>query len=464
MKKIIFFSLIISTALGFTACSGEEDDLFDASAAERLNAAASVYSARLMAQPNGWAMQLYPTYDNEAPNGKGYLLLTRFKKDYTVDVCGYVWPYWQEDQVGAAGSSETEWRVHYKNEYSESTAAWEIITDNGPVLSFNDYNTNMHYFSDPDFRSADTEHGTGFGGDYEFIIVDAPEDASYMMLKGKKRGTYNLLTPIEVGVVYEEYMADVTNFHSWLFAENAPTFNVVHFGDSIYKMENAHDGLPNIYPYDGDAIANESFNPFLITKRGNDYYLRFRDARTVGNVTVQDFIYNKERDILESVEHPDFFIGGDTIARFFVDAMQQNKVWSMGRGSDMSESMATLYSNMSTEFKSKKYTLSSVSFSNDPNGVPGLRVTYKNSSNKAASMFYYINFVRNGETVSLEMQPLEDEGGAKKLMDMFPTMNSFMSVVCREFKGMAVDTQFNLSTIKLVSTANDADWFIFTLR
>ena len=64
MKKILSISLILAAALAFTSCVKEEEDIFDKSAAERLNEASDLYSKRLMASPNGWAMQLYPT--NEA--------------------------------------------------------------------------------------------------------------------------------------------------------------------------------------------------------------------------------------------------------------------------------------------------------------------------------------------------------------------------------------------------------------
>ncbi|MDY6230383.1 MAG: DUF4302 domain-containing protein, partial [Prevotella sp.] len=195
MKKILYFSLLLGITLSFTSCKDDEDLLFNESAAERLNQIKSVYSQRLWASPNGWAMQYYPTYENEAPYGTGYLMLCDFNEDYSVRVAISTY------------NSFTQ-----KNEYKEDVSAWEIITDNGPVLSFNSYNSVLHTFSDPEdipSTTDETETGRGYEGDYEFVIVDAPEDASHMMLKGKKRGTYSLLTPMEEGVDYEEYLTDI---------------------------------------------------------------------------------------------------------------------------------------------------------------------------------------------------------------------------------------------------------------
>ena len=81
MNKILSFATILGAALTFVACSpNEEDDIFDQSAAERLNAASELYSSRLTPQPNGWVMQLYPTLKGEYPYGNGYIVLMRFAK------------------------------------------------------------------------------------------------------------------------------------------------------------------------------------------------------------------------------------------------------------------------------------------------------------------------------------------------------------------------------------------------
>ena len=233
MKKIFVpLAAMAVMALAFTGCAGEEDDIFDKTAAERLNESSAKYSARLEAQPNGWAMQYYPTYYDEYPYGSGYLILMRFNKDYSVDV-----------------SMDNRFS---NNIYAEATSGWEVIKDNGPVLSFNTYNPCMHAFSDPEDIpwTEDNEQSEGCGGDYEFIIVDAPEDASYMMLKGKKRNTYNLLTPIEEGVDYKEYLADVKAFHNSIFPEAELASNLMFFGDSLYLTlgttvvgKRLHDGV-----------------------------------------------------------------------------------------------------------------------------------------------------------------------------------------------------------------------------
>ena len=162
MKKILSITLCFTAMLAFTACQSEEDDLFDSSAAERLAASKVTYTQRLPQATAGWAMEYYPTNGGSWPRGNGYLILAQFNKDLSV-------------------------RMAMMNEemsdglYMEDTSLWEVISDQGPVLSFNSYNKCLHSFADP----AIYETGLGLEGDYEFEIINLPENAEFAMLKGK---------------------------------------------------------------------------------------------------------------------------------------------------------------------------------------------------------------------------------------------------------------------------------------
>lgn len=446
MKKILYFSLLLGLALSYTSCQDEEDLLFDKSAAERLNEIKGVYSQRLWASPNGWAMQYYPTYENEAPYGTGYLMLCDFNNDYSVRV--------------AMNNSVTN------NQYKEDTSAWEIITDNGPVLTFNSFNSVIHTFSNPeDIQSTtdETETGRGYEGDYEFVIVDAPEDASYMMLKGKKRGTYSLLTPMEDNVNYEEYLSDIRAFHDLMFAADAPTFDVLHFGDSIYKLEDANDGIPNIYPYDGDAILDESFNPFLITKRGNDYYLRFRDKFKVNEEeTVQDFRYDSERDVFVSVDNSAYYMDGDNPLRFYMQTIDTRIGYcdfSRAAG-DMSEKFAAYYNDVVAGFKNVKATMNGISLrwakaKNETEANFCTLVNYKTKNN--ATLLYVMDTQSDGEGITF--QYTTPKGNGQNILNTVPALQTFLDVLSQKYIITASKTKFNLNTLKFTSASDPDLWF-----
>lgn len=455
MKKIFSIALLMVTALSFTGCVQEEDDIFDQSAAERLNAASTLYSKRLMAKPNGWAIQLYPTNGNEAPYGNGYLVLCRFHDDYSVDVA------MRNELTGGL--------------FKEATSVWQVITDNGPVLSFNTYNEVLHAFTNPeDIPTTGTpeepknETGVGIGGDYEFIIVDAPEDASYMMLKGKKRGTYNLLTPMEDNVDYESYLKDVSDFQNAMFPSNSPTFDVVYFGDDIYKMEDANDGIPNIYPYDGDRVVDESFNPFLVTKRGDDYYLRFRDEISIRNTEdkVQDFRYDAAKDIFVSVAGDQYYIDGDKPVRFFNSTLDTNEFsalqWKWTRSSELSAEMKSVLDNIDSQLRAFKYSFRENVLKVD-NGRLILQLGYKSpNSTDVQYIDCYMASKPTEDGVELKFEGVDNE--MKKMYDAVPAFSDLISLLSQQFVVTAATTKFNLRSVKLTSKANPDLWFVLNLK
>lgn len=447
MKKIFLpLAMMAITALALTSCAGEEDDIFDKSAAERLNESSAKYSARLEAQPNGWAMQYYPTYNDEAPYGSGYLILMRFNPDFSVDV-----------------SMDNRFS---NNTYASATSGWEVIKDNGPVLSFNTFNSCMHAFSDPEDIpwTDDSEQSEGCGGDYEFIIVDAPEDASYMMLKGKKRNTYNLLTPIEEGVDYEEYLADVKAFHNTIFSAAAPTGCYLCFGpDSIYNMDDANEGVPNIYPLGFDAIANESFNPFLITKRGNDYYLRFRDAfeKDYMEGTLQELRYDSIQDCFFGTENPDFCIKGQSPYSFFTQVInEQRQRWEWNENYAMSDSYKASYDMVSEQFKTLlKYTLTSMCFRVNRE-ILTYRIQYR-SGKSNLNIDYNFTMEQDGEGVTFKFDS-DYNKVSTNTREIVESVQSMIDLLQQRWLVDKSKTYFNLSEVRLVLASNPDIWF--TLR
>ena len=447
MKKIFVpLALTAITALAFTACAGEEEDIFSATAAERLNESSAKYSARLEAQPNGWAMQYYPTYQDESPYGTGYLILMRFNPDFSVDV-----------SMDNRFSNDT---------YMSSTSAWEVIKDNGPVLSFNSYNKCMHAFSDPEdiLWTDENEQSEGCGGDYEFIIVDAPEDASYMMLKGKKRNTYNLLTPIEEGVDYAEYLADVKQFHNTIFSASAPTGCYLCFGpDSIYNMEDANDGVPNIYPLGTDAIANESFNPFIITKRGKDYYLRFRDAfeKSYLSGNLQELRYDSIQDCFIGTDNPEFIIKGQSPHDFFVRVIEEKRQrWEWG-SYEMSDGYKEQYDAVANEFTSLlKYTLQSMCFRVNRD-ILTYRIQYR-SGRSNANVDY--NFVMEHDAEGITFKFDSDYNNVStNTRTKVASVQNMIDLLQQRWLVDRSKSYFNLGEVRLVLASNPDIWFTLKL-
>ena len=450
MKKIISLTLLLAAGIGFTACVNEEDDLFDKTAAERLNEASALYSSRLMAQPNGWAMQLYPTNDNEAPYGSGYLVLCRFNKDHSV--------------VVSMKNQFTD------NVYRTDTSLWEVITDNGPVLSFNSHNDCLHAFTDPEDilwtgnqDEPNNETGTGVGGDYEFIIVDAPEDASYMMLKGKKRGTYNLFTPVEEGVEYENYLADVETFMKTMFPSSNPTFDVLHTPTGDFKMTGIDDGIPNIFPYDGDEIIDESFNAFLITKRGDDYYLRLRDSFRIESseeeASEQEFMYHPDQDLFIGTGDNRFIIDGDEPNRFFRQALiDETRQWRWTAKSEMSAAYGDLMTRLSEAFKSKKLTYDrNILKYNTSKDKVVMTVSYKRNTSTISLDYIFGYSFDESNKLTLTYEGPNDKA-AETMLTQIPEIQTIVDAMNGQLNVKPSGTRFNLNNLR-IETKDSNLWF-----
>ena len=132
-----------TVATATTSCNNEVEDLFDKSAAERTQEAVDEYSSVLTANGGKWVLEYFTN-----PDEPGYIYIFTFDNNGSVKISGKnLW-------IGNAFKSET--------------SAWEVISDNGPVLTLNTYNTIFHLFANPENvvvpgASSDDIDETGYG-------------------------------------------------------------------------------------------------------------------------------------------------------------------------------------------------------------------------------------------------------------------------------------------------------------
>lgn len=180
MKKI-YYLLYLATAVLFTACTNEEDDLFDTSSALRADAAIAADTKILTDAANGWVMEYFP----EAQQSYGgYNVLLKFGTDGKVTVASEL----------------------YDNS-DITTSLYSVKQSAGIVLSFDTYNEIFHFFSDPSDPAGVGGNGYGLEGDYDFLILEAT--AEKVTLKGKKTGGIAILTPMKED--WEEYILALQN-------------------------------------------------------------------------------------------------------------------------------------------------------------------------------------------------------------------------------------------------------------
>ena len=182
--NIFLLTLVALASVTMVSCKNETEEIFDQDAITRLANAKQYFTDILTDQGGKWKMEYYANGDEP-----GYVYVMTFRNNGSVTISGE--NKWIS-QLNPDGST-----------YGSETSLWDVITDNGPVLTFNSYNKYFHLFADPDditdpeaLDDSDTdETGIGHEGDYEFDLMKYSGDTLYM--SGKKYGINVIMTRLD---------------------------------------------------------------------------------------------------------------------------------------------------------------------------------------------------------------------------------------------------------------------------
>lgn len=257
MKK--FIENLLLTAVGvicFAACTPEEEDLFDASSANRIEATLKVDKDILTGASNGWLIEYYPSPDLAYG---GYTILAKFQEDGSV--------------VIASDIANAEQKI---------TSNYTLKQSAGPVLSFDTYNEIMHFFSDPHNPAGIGTNGKGMQGDFEFLIMDATPEK--VLLKGKKNMTDLVMTPLADGVDWTSYIEQIqdaddaySQFVAYKYVEGDFHADVkVSYRKLVITYTDAEDNLYSINA------------PYIIT---NEQELKFYEPLSINGKTIEALKY-----------------------------------------------------------------------------------------------------------------------------------------------------------------------------
>lgn len=196
MKKIFKYSvaLLLAGVMPLTSClKNEEEDIFEKSAADRLEDAINSYTDILTSEGGRWQMEYFANEDDP-----GYVYLMTFDKNGSVLISG------ENKWIGKLSNVDNKRPV-----FGSSRSLWEVIADNGPVLTFNSYNPIFHLFANPEdipneHEDDPDEQGYGHDGDYEFDLIKYTGDTLYML--GKKNELNIVMTRVKSEMDDHAYM------------------------------------------------------------------------------------------------------------------------------------------------------------------------------------------------------------------------------------------------------------------
>ncbi len=242
-EAVLSFFLLLSTLL-LQSCLKDQEDIFDKSSSLRMQEVLDKTKATLTSNKNGWALDYYP-------NRK----LTYGGIAYAIQFEG------------------TEATVYSQESDKSETSLYKLTNDDGPILSFDSYNSLMHAYATPSSGEYEAKDG-----DFEFIIMDVQD--TLITLKGKRSG--NMMYMHRLSQPAQDYINSVKTIEEKM---QSVKYAFVVNGDSILIKR-----LNNVFTFTDPKTGESTDIPFITTTTG----FEFKDSVDIMGKNVTGFKYSED--------------------------------------------------------------------------------------------------------------------------------------------------------------------------
>lgn len=173
-RYILLLFAAVAMALCVSSCLFKNDDIFEQTASARITSLMDKTKGAIERHPEGFVFQFF------GKEGRGgFNFIVRFENGKAYMSCE------------TAPSDKVE------------ECLYDILKEDGAVLSFNTYCGLLQYFHEPSFSDVD-----GAGGDYEFLVEGVDEDDT-IRLKGKIGSSRMRMFPLPSGYTPQSYLEAV---------------------------------------------------------------------------------------------------------------------------------------------------------------------------------------------------------------------------------------------------------------
>ncbi len=245
LNKLFIATLLAFSTLALQSCLKDQEDFFDESSSERMQAVLENTKAVLTSSDNGWIFDYYPD------------------RNLSYGGCVYVLKF---DNKNVSARYEIEPDL-------VETSSYKLNTNNGPVLSFDSYNSLLHYFATPssgEYQAKD--------GDFEFMIMNVTEDL--ITLRGNRTGNTMYLRRLNedpdafvhaIGKIYDTNVLPSANGSVGANAITCKNDINAHYMEFFWGGDN----------------SQSSGEYYLSTSTG----IRFKNPVTVNGATISELNY-----------------------------------------------------------------------------------------------------------------------------------------------------------------------------
>lgn len=452
MKKyinIFLWAVVAMSAFTFASCKNEVDEIFDEDAVARLQDAKNNYINILTNNGQGakWQMEYYANSDEP-----GYIYLMTFRTDGSVTISGK--NTWIDFVDGGSGTLKA---------FGSQVSLWEVITDNGPVLSFNSFNKYFHLFADPEdipaaagaSSDSDTdETGYGHEGDYEFDLMKYSNDTLY--ITGKKYGIDMIMTRVDDNIDDQVYMDKVVALTDSFFSAKLPQVYINLPNGVRWIAKEGATGIIKMFREDADEISTAEYHNIIITNNG----VSFMNPVTIDGVTMQHFDKQPDGSLL-SRSDGQTTMTADELSLIFT---HQSYTWFMyptNVGGDFADCIASISAEL---MEYNKTTLEYVQLAYDASKECYVLSLY---ARKGAAKYYpkyYANLTIVGDRqVKFDIDGTGDKNG-QTYMNKCPSIRTYLELLNATTFDMSASSLLLPANMKLEASGNNSNYTIWTLQ
>lgn len=320
-----------------TACSFEQEDYFDESASLRITHMNDNIKSILVSQSqganNGWVIQYFVAGTDDY-NFEGFNLFGRFFDSGKVTLAG----------------NHRYLRNGNANQYTEASSTYEMLAEEGPVLSFNTWNDVLTVFEDPvNPQAAPTvlsNDGEGMNGDHNLVLRTFSDNE--LTFRGQRHSANIRFIPCSMP--WQDYINAVNELKSKIATSTLTSYYVTNGTDTMY-FSGLNRGVFNYCDRVYDPLQNKVVS-CVFTPNG----FRLQHTDSLGSNRFQEFTVDADSTCLVSEDGSVKVIA--TWDDYIVD---RTDLWRMDE-SLFSAEQQSLFEQIAAELKSfnRNYVLDGI--------------------------------------------------------------------------------------------------------